>query len=343
MYKKLLSLIFLSSLLAACSSSGDGSSDVTGGQDLPDNTVPGDNVPGNNLPDNNLPDDSIPDGCNVVVDLRNGPAQCSSFATADPVAVPAEVLSQVCSAGGTPAAPTLIVIGDSFSQGVSDELRTRLGESVNFCTLSSFGARTDDWTLDVDLLDLGFGVRSIAMAILQRSQDAQVVVSIGAPDVGNDHLALGNDVYRKVHCDLQSIFADFRSASPNVEILISGYDIPNINPGFESQRFSVSCPVATAQQMNVTLIADPQSGEQIIEFPRCVNSVLYGLDMVFKELAVDTTDVRYESAYGTLQNLSPGNPDLDRFADPQYYRDCVHMNPAGQSRYVDALEGLGLF
>ena len=289
-----------------------------------------------------MPETVYPSGCEIDVDLSNGPAQCSSFTVGSAAAVPADILSQLCTPAETPDSQTVIVIGDSFSEGVSNELQMRLGSSVHFCSLSSFGARTSDYMADRDLLNVGFGIRSIALAIVQRATNPLLIASIGSPDVGNDYTNLGNDVYRKVHCDLETIFDEFIAAAPEISIVISGYDIANLNPGFKSQKLSLSCPEAAAQQMNVSLVADPISGEQIIEFPRCMNSILYGLDSVFAELATASDSVNYAPAYGALQNRTPGDPDLDRFAESQYYRDCVHMNAAGQSHYLDALEQLGL-
>lgn len=278
--------------------------------------------------------------CALDVVLPGDPQHCSPVVDPTPGAVPAAVLDAFCSPALRPGARTVMVIGDSFSRDFAEELAARIGADARLCTMSRPGARASQWVADEDLHDVGHGIRSLSLAALSGTTAPRVIVTMGAADVGNEFLAAGTGVHAAVHCDLARILADIAQVTPDAEIVIAGYDITNMNPGFFSETLNLSCPEAAAQQFGVETIENPDGDGVVVAQPACANAPLYALDSVYSRLADDDAQVHYLPLYGTLQDLPPGQPDLDRFANVAYYRDCVHMSDDGALRFVDQFEAL---
>ncbi len=273
--------------------------------------------------------------CAIELVLPGPTVSCTPVVDAAPELVPDAVVESMCQPGADPSAPTLLVLGDSFSASVAEQIEARAAGQARVCTLSRAGARTAQWMADEDLHGVGHGVRSVALAALQGTVAPRIIVTIGAADVGNGFLSDGVAALHTVHCDLQWIFAELAQAAPQAEVLIAGYDITNFNPGFFSETLGVSCPEAAAHQFGVETMPNPRGEGVVVVHPACANAPLYALDQVYTQLAADDAGVGYTPIYGTLQDRPPGQPDLDRFANPAYYRDCVHMNDTGATLFVD--------
>lgn len=150
-----------------------------------------------------------------------------------------------------------------------------------------------------------------------------VVISLGGNDLINEYNDLGDAVYDRVEDDLRFIISDFKSIRPDVRVIMSGYDIVNMDKTENCQTWALET-FGTNE-------------------PAELNPMLVELGNVQARIAADTNNVYYANVIGALQG-TPGNPDITQWSPLEYFvgyplwwEDCIHMGFYGYDVYTQAI------
>lgn len=213
--------------------------------------------------------------------------------------------------------PWLIVVGDSWAGRLTKYLRSAPPEHFEVHSITQGSARA------AGIVNNEFGQLDEALTnVSQAPPGSVVVVTLGSSDIGFRRLRRQTHSFeeemRRVRAGLDTLVERVLGTSPNVGVLLGGYDILPID-GRPLCSLEAQLLLGTAK-------------------PTVLNGEMGALFEALRTLADGRERVEVLESLGTLQGR-PGDPDLNTFSPGRFQDgvDCHHPNTAGAALLADVL------